>query len=70
MFFTVIEIQDTGSAKACLPTIFVSFDEAKSGFFSICHSASQSGIPYHAVFILSDEGQIVKGEIFDRRSKG
>lgn len=67
--FTVLEIQDTGSAKACLPTIYDSLDAAKSGFFAICHSASQGTIPYHGVFILSDSGLIVKSEIFDRREE-
>ena len=77
MFFTVLEIQETNDgARACTPTIYYDVDpvkalsSAKAKYFTICTAASVSTIPYHAAFILSDEGQIVKGEIFDRRSKG
>ena len=67
-FFTVLEIQVTAeSAMICTPTIYTSYEEALSKFFTVCHAATQSGLPYHAAFILQDDGMMVKSEIFDRR---
>ena len=70
MFWTVLEIQVTkDGAKACIPIIYDDYDQATAKFFTICASASVNDLPYHAALILSDDGQIVKSEIFDRRTK-
>ena len=36
-------------------------------FSAVLAAAAVSEIPYHAAFVLQDNGQIVKSEIFDRR---
>ena len=66
--YTTIENQiRTDGSKGLLYDHFDSYDAAVAKFYTICAAAATSGIPYHAAFILSDDGQIVKGEIFDRR---
>ena len=69
MFFTVLEIQMMdGDTKACIPVVFDSEQAATASFYQICAAAAISTIPYHASFILADNGQIIKSEIFDRRN--
>lgn len=68
MFYTVLEIQVAlDGSKACIPTIYTEWNDALAKFFTICHAATASEIPYHAAIILADGGQVVKTEIFDRR---
>lgn len=66
--YTTIENQiRTDGSKGLLYDHFDSYDEAVAKFHTAAAAAATSGIPYHAVFVLQDNGMIVKSEIFDRR---
>lgn len=66
--YTTIENQvRTDGSKGLLYDHFDSYDEAVAKFHTAAAAAATSGIPYHAVFVLQDNGLIVKSEIFDRR---
>lgn len=66
--YTTIENQvRTDGSKGLLYDHFDSYDEAVAKFHTAAAAAAKSGIPYHAVFVLQDNGMIVKSEIFDRR---
>lgn len=66
--YTTIENQiRVDGSKGLLYDHFDSYDEAIAKFYTICAAAATSGIPYHAAFVLQDNGMIVKSEIFDRR---
>lgn len=66
--YTTIENQiRADGSKGLLYDHFDSYDEAVAKFYTVCAAAAVSEIPYHAAFVLQDNGQIVKSEIFDRR---
>lgn len=66
--YTTIENQiRTDGGKGLLYDHFDSYTEAVAKFHTASAAAATSGIPYHAVFVLQDNGMIVKSEIFDRR---
>lgn len=67
MFYTVIEIQNSGT-PACLTTVYESESAALSAYFTICAAASVSAVPYHSAHILQSSGAILRQEIFDRRA--
>ena len=68
MFWIVLEIQQTaGGAKACLNTIYDSYDDALAKLYTILASAAKSENPYHAAFVLNDSGAVTDGKVFDRR---
>ena len=66
MFYTVIEVQNSGT-PACLTTVYESENAALAAYFTICAAASVSTIPYHSAHILQSNGLILRQEIFDRR---
>ena len=69
MFYTVLEIQVMANgAKACLPTIYDSYDDALAKLYTILAAAAVSNLPYQAAFVLSDAGAIIDGKMFDRRA--
>lgn len=69
MFFTVLEIQvGNNGVKRCIPVIYDNENDAVAKFFTICSVAAVSDLPYHAAFVLDDNGMMVKSEIFDRRA--
>lgn len=66
--YTTIENQiRTDGGKGLLYDHYENYEDAVAKFHTIAAAAAKSGIPYHAAFILSDDGLIVKSEIFDRR---
>ena len=68
MFYIVLEVQQTNNgAKACTPYIFDSYDDALAKLYTILAAAAVSTIPYHAAFILADNGTMTDGKVFDRR---
>lgn len=69
VFYTTIENQvRNDGGRGLLFDHFDSYEAAVAKFYTICAAAAVSGIPYHAAFILQDDGQIAKSEIFDRRT--
>lgn len=68
MFYTVIENQlRLDGSYGLLYDHFADYQSALAKFYTVCAAAATSGIPYHAAMVISDNGQIVKSEIFDRR---
>lgn len=69
-FYTIIENQVTKSgAKALLYNHYDSETDALARYFTVCAAAAVSGLPYHAVHMLSSEGYMVQQYIFDRRTE-
>lgn len=70
-FYTTIEnqIRDDGS-KGLLYDHFDTYEGALAKLYTILAAAATSGIPYHAGFIIRDDGIMVDGRRFDRRGEG
>lgn len=66
--YTTIEnqIRNDGS-KGLLYDHFEDYDAALAKLYTILAAAATSGIPYHAGFILRDDGILTDGRVFDRR---
>ena len=68
--YTTIENQvRSDGSKGLLFDHFTDYNAAVAKFYTICAAAAVSEIPYHAAFIIADDGRIVKSEIFDRRTQ-
>lgn len=66
-FWTVIENQrHANGAFAMLYNHYTKEADAISKYHEMCLSAAQSDLPYHAVHVLSDEGNMVRQEIYRR----
>ncbi len=68
--YTTLEnqVRNDGS-KGLLYDHFEDYNAAVAKFYTICAAAAVSEIPYHAAFILADDGRMMKSEIFDRRTE-
>ena len=66
--YTTIENQFREDGYGLLYDHFTDKSEAMAKFYTICAAAAVSEIPYHAAFLLADDGRIVRSEIFDRRT--
>lgn len=66
--YTTIEnqIRNDGS-RGLLFDHFDDLDAALAKLYTILAAAAVSGIPYHAGFILRDDGILIDGRVFDRR---
>lgn len=69
MFYTLIEIQDLGTAKAVVPpTVYGDLSTALAALYTALAAAAVSTIQYHAVMLLSSDGIVMpQSAIFDRR---
>ena len=69
-FWTVLEIQR--DARGVIGSIAQSNAhemEAQSSYYGICSVAALSSVPYHAVMLINDNGDIEMVRIFDRRGE-
>ena len=69
-FYTTVENQVRGDGSRGL--LYDHFDDesrALSKFYTICAAAAISEIPYHAAFLIYDDGRMMQ-RIFDRRAEG
>lgn len=68
-FYTTIEnqVREDGS-RGLLYDHFDDLNKALAKFFAICNAAAISEIPYHAAHIIRDDGIMIEGRVFDRRS--
>jgi hypothetical protein len=68
-FYTTIEnqVREDGS-RGLLYDHFDDLDRALAKYYTICAAAAVSEIPYHAACILRDDGIMIEGRVFDRRS--
>ena len=66
-FWTVLEVQvDQAYNKSCIPTIYVTEDQAYAKYYTILAAAAVSYIPYHAAHIIRSDGVMIEGKVFDR----
>ena len=69
MFFVVYEVQQNANdVVSVIPTTKTDWNEALSTYYSICASAAISTIPYHAAYIIADDGSMRMCQVFDRRA--
>lgn len=66
-FYTTIEnqVRNDGS-KGVLYDHYENENQALAKFYTICAAAAVSEIPYHAAFLLYEDGRVMQ-RIFDRR---
>ena len=67
-FYTVLEIQSDNGTKTCIPTIYEDKTLAYAAYFTLCATAIQSAIEYHAASIIRSDNQMIEGRVFDRRT--
>lgn len=68
--YTTIENQvRSDGSKGLLYDHYDDESQALAKFYTICAAAALSGIPYHAAFLIYEDG-VVMQRIFDRRGDG
>lgn len=66
-FYTTIENQvRADGSKGVLYDHYENENQALAKFYTICAAAAVSEIPYHAAFLLYEDGRVMQ-RIFDRR---
>ena len=69
MFYVVIEQQlFSGGAFVLLYNYYTDVTAALARYHTVCAAAVVSDLPYHAVLMLQSTGQVVKQEVYDRRT--
>ena len=68
-FFTVIEKQIIGGTPATLATHYGTESAALAAYYTILAAAAVSTIEYHAAHIIRDDGIMIEGRVFDRRTE-
>lgn len=70
VFYTTVENQVR--ADGTFGLLYDHFDnlaQAEAKFYTICAAAAVSEIPYHAAFLIQDNGLIVGSKVYDRRGE-
>ena len=71
-FYTTVENQIRTDGSYGL--LYDHFDDenaenaAYAKYYTILAAAAVSGIPYHAAYIIRDDGITIEGKVFDRRT--
>ena len=68
-FYTTLEnqVRNDGS-KGLLYDHYDNLNAALAKYYTVCAAAAVSEIPYHAAAIMRDDGVIIEGRVFDRRT--
>ena len=66
-FYTTIENQGRADGYGLLYDHFTDENRAYNKFYTILAAAAISDIPYHAGYLLRDDGVVMEGKVFDRR---
>lgn len=67
-FFLVIEsMVDANGNFGELHNFYLDENQAYAKYYTILSAAAVSSVPYHAAFIIRDDGITIEGRIFDRR---
>ena len=68
-FYTTIENQvRTAGSMGLLYDHFTDLNAALAKYYIICAAAATSEIPYHSAAIVRDDGIMIEGRVFDRRT--
>lgn len=68
-FYTTIEnqVRNDGS-MGLLYDHFENVNQAYAKYYTILAAAAVSEIPYHAGYLIRDDGIMIEGRVFDRRT--
>lgn len=68
-FYTTIEnqVRNDGS-KGLLYDHYENVNQAYAKYYTILAAAAVSEIPYHAGYLIRDDGIMIEGRVFDRRT--
>ena len=68
-FYTTIENQvREDESKGLLYDHYDDLADAEAKYYTICAAAAKSGIPYHAAYLIRDDGVICAWKVYDRRT--
>lgn len=69
-FYTTIEnqVRNDGS-KGLLFDHFSNLNAALAKYYTILAAAAVSDIPYHSGYLIRDDGIMIEGRVFDRRTE-
>lgn len=68
-FYTTIENQvRLDGSKGLLFDHFEDVNQAYAKYYTILAAAAVSEIPYHAGYLIRDDGIMIEGRVFDRRT--
>ncbi len=69
-FYTTIENQvRTDGSKGLLFDHFSNLNAALAKYYTILAAAAVSDIPYHSGYLIRDDGIMIEGRVFDRRTE-
>ena len=69
-FYTTIENQvRTDGSKGLLFDHFSDLNAALAKYYTILAAAAVSDIPYHSGYLIRDDGIMIEGRVFDRRTE-
>lgn len=68
-FYTTVENQvRNDESMGLLYDHFTDLNAALAKYYTICAAAATSEIPYHSAAIIRDDGIMIEGRVFDRRT--
>lgn len=69
IFYTVIENQlRVDGSRGLFCDHFEDYNATLAKYYAICAEAAVSGLPYHSVHIIRDDGIMIESRVFDRRN--
>lgn len=68
-FYTTIENQGRNDGFGLLYDHFTAEGPAYNKLYTILAAAAVSEIPYHAGYLIRDDGVVMEGRVFDRRGE-
>lgn len=70
MFYTTIENQlRSDGSYGLLYDHFDNINDAYAKLYMVLAAAAKSDIPYHSCHIMADNGVLIDGRVFDRRTE-
>lgn len=67
MNYIVIEMQTTNSVTAAITNTYTDYPHAEQAYHTILAAAAVSAVPLHSASMLTERGNLVKYECYDRR---
>lgn len=64
--FIVIELQTTGGKTGNFTFAFDNLADAYAKYYAILSAAAKSSVEVHAALILTEKGEVIRVECFDR----
>ncbi len=67
-FYTTIENQERNDGFGLLYDHFTDKEQAEAKLYTILAAAAVSDLPYHAGFLIRDDGETLLSGVYDRRT--